>query len=167
MKANEIEQIVRATIEAMDKLGGEIGFMESVRHFNLGEEKLELWINAYEEGGLSGIRALTEPFSLDQEIVRSASKQIHDFFQATWPSWEYKVGRRYNCFTISIKKTGDSDFEELCQLRFTPFDDRWHLYWKKDNGKWFPYVPDEEDFDGLLWKALYLLKLDDFGCFFE
>ena len=43
---------MKATIEAMDIYGGDRGFVESMRRFNLGEEKLELWISAYEAGGI-------------------------------------------------------------------------------------------------------------------
>lgn len=167
MKANEIEKIVKAAMEAMEKYGGDIGFMESMKRFNLGEEKLELWLTAYEESGLSGIRALVETFPVGQDKIREATRQIHDFFRVGWPDWKYKISRRYNIFTISVQPTSREDFLEICQLRYTPFDDRWHLFWKRTSGKWSPYVPDTADTEGQLWKALYLLKLDDFGCFFE
>lgn len=166
MNPNEIEKIVKATIEAMDIYGGDRGFMESMRRFNLGEEKLELWISAYEAGGISGIRALTENFTPDKKIMAGALKQINDFFQASWPALQYRVVRRQNRITISIKNKGQNSFYDLCQLRYTPFDGMWHLYWKRSNGKWCPYVSDFENIGGLLWKTLYLLKLDEFGCFF-
>ena len=167
MNAGDIEKIVKETIKAMDKYGGDIGFLESLRRFHLGEEKLELWINAYEEGGLSGIRALTETFRMDPQIAKEALKQIEDFFSVTWPSWQYRVARRYNSFIISIKISQKSDYFELCQLRYTPFDQKWHLFWKRDNGRWCPYVSDFNADGGLLWKTLYLVKLDEFGCFLE
>ncbi|MGI6065505.1 MAG: DUF3024 domain-containing protein [Bacillota bacterium] len=167
MNAGEIENIVKATIKAMDKYGGEVGFAESLNRFNLREEKLELWIYAYEEGGRSGIKALTETFQMDPKIAREALKQIRDFFSVSWPSWEYRVVRRYNSFTIRIKISEGSDYWELCQLRYTPFDQKWHLFWKKDNGKWCPYVSDLNIKDGLLWKTLYFVKLDNYGCFLD
>jgi hypothetical protein len=166
VNSNEIEMIVRATIEAMEVYGGERGFMESMNRFRLGEEKLEMWISAYEEGGNPGIRALTETFDMDKETVTFALKQINDFIQATWPGIEHRIVRRRNRMTLSIKDRDQNNFDDLCQLRFTPFDERWHLYWKRNNGKWFPYVTDYENIDGLLWKTLYLIKLDEFGCFF-
>jgi hypothetical protein len=165
LRVHDIEKIVKATMEAMDLYGGDKGFMESVRRFNLGEEKLELWINAYEEAGISGIRALTETFSMDKEIAKTAQAQIAVFFKAAWPAFEYRTNRRYNRITISIKMKGKDYFTELCQLRYTPFDERWHLYWKRSNGKWCPYVPEIGDTGGLLWKSLYFVKLDTFGCF--
>ncbi|ATW26013.1 DUF3024 domain-containing protein [Candidatus Formimonas warabiya] len=166
MSPHEIERIVKATIEAMDIYGGDRGFMESVKRFNLGEEKLELWISAYEAGGISGIRALTELFTPDKETMKEALNQINDFFITAWPALQYRVVRRQNRITVSIKNKGQSGFYDLCQLRYTPFDGMWHLYWKRSNGKWCPYVSDIENIGGLLWKTLYLLKLDEFGCFF-
>lgn len=166
MNAHEIEMIVKATIQAMDQYGGDRGFIESMKRFNLGEEKLELWISAYEAGGISGIRALTEAFLPDKDIMAAALKQIKDFFAATWPAMEYRVARRRNRITIGIKSKGQTSFYDLCQLRYTPFDERWHLYWKRSNGKWCPYVSDFINIEGVLWKTLYLLKLDEFGCFF-
>nr|WP_276538552.1 DUF3024 domain-containing protein [Dehalobacterium formicoaceticum] len=68
--------------------------------------------------------------------------------------------------TVSIKNKGQNNYYDLCQLRFTPFDGMWHLYWKRNNGTWFPYVSDFDNIGGLLWKTLYLVKLDEFGCFF-
>jgi len=165
LRAHEIEQIVKATIEAMDIYGGDRGFMESVRRFNLGEEKLELWINAYGEGGISGIRALTETFSMDKETAKTALEQIASFFLVTWPSFKYRISRRHNRITIGIKLKGRDYFADLCQLRYTPFDLRWHLYWKRGSGKWCPYVSNTHDAGGQLWKILYLVKLDSYGCF--
>ena len=26
-------------------------------------------------------------------------------------------------------------------MRYTDFDNRWHLYWKRKTGKWWPYIP--------------------------
>jgi hypothetical protein len=99
----EIESIVKATIEAMDIYGGDRGFVESMRRFNLGEEKLELWISAYEAGGISGIRALTETFTPEKEKMAEALKQIHDFFRTTWPALSYRLVRRRNRITIAHK----------------------------------------------------------------
>lgn len=166
MNPTEIEKIVKATIEAMDIYGGDLGFLESMRRFNLGEEKLELWISAYEAAGISGIRALTETFVPNKEMMAHALKQINDFFQTAWPTLQHRVVRRQNRITISIKNKGQNNFYDLCQLRFTSFDGMWHLYWKRSNGKWCPYVSDFDHIGGLLWKTLYLLKIDEFGCFF-
>lgn len=168
MKATEIVEIVEATIEAMDIKGMDKGFMDSVWKFDLAEEKLELWINAYESGGLSGIRALTENFPMEQDEAKAAIQQIHDFFKTTWPDIKYKTVRRQNRITIYVQLSDeDDDFNELCQIRYTPFDQKWHLYWKKSKSKWWPYVCETENVDGILWKTLYLTKLDYYGCFWD
>ncbi len=166
MNLHDIEKIVKDTIEAMDIYGGDKGFRESVKKYNLGEERLDLWISAYKAAGISGIRALTELFTLDKEVMVYALKQIGDFFQTTWPYLKHRVVRRHNRVTISIKNKGQNSFYDLCQLRYTPFDGMWHLYWKRNNGKWAPYVSDAGKMGGLLWKTLYLMKIDQCGCFF-
>lgn len=166
MNPKDIEIIVKATIEAIDVYGGDRGFVESMKRFNLGEEKLELWLSAYEAGGISGIRALTEFFDVDKELMSDVQKQIRDFFQVSWPSLKYRVLRRRNRITLATKNKGQESFHDLCQLRYTPFDGAWHLYWKRSNGRWCPYVPNNDHINGLLWKTLYLLRLDEYGCFF-
>lgn len=165
LNVSKIEEIVKATIEAMDAIGGERGFFESMKRFNLDQEKLELWITAYEEGGISGIRALIETFSLEQKTALEATAQIASFFQVVWPLCKYRIYRRKNRISVKIIFPGEEDFWDLFQVRYTPFDDRWHLYWKRNNESWCPYVSDWEHTDGVLWKLLYLVYLDHYGCF--
>ena len=80
MKANEIEMIVKATMAAMNQRGGDVGFMESLQRFKLGEEKLEIWLTAYEENEISGIKALTETFSSGADFGQIGDAPDRGFF---------------------------------------------------------------------------------------
>jgi len=35
---------------------------------------------------------------------------------------------------------------EFIRMVYTDYDNRWHLYWKRSSGKWFPFVPEKPVF---------------------
>ncbi len=52
---------------------------------------------------------------------------------------------------------------EFCQMRYTDFDRRWHLYWKRKTGKWWPYVPKKDVYT--INDCIREIDEDGWGCF--
>lgn len=52
---------------------------------------------------------------------------------------------------------------ENFQIRYTDYDQRWHLYWKRLSGKWWPYIGKNEV--KTVEDCLREVEVDDSGCF--
>jgi len=148
-------------------------FIKIAKESNLGKERLSYYSNAYEAAGNSGLRALSYRKRMPEAMREAALEKINKYLYKKVPSQHrskigFLVKAQYNRITIAEKRPlfGDSSrtsCSEFCQVRYTDFDNRWHLYWKRKTGKWWTYVPK---------KAVYTINdcirdvdEDGWGCF--
>ena len=148
-------------------------FIKIVKESNLGKERLSYYSNAYEAAGDSGLRALSYRKKMSEETRESALEKINKYLYSKASSLHcseigFLVKAQYNRITIAEKRPlfGDSSrtsCSEFCQVRYTDFDNRWHLYWKRKTGKWWPYVPKKAVYT--INDCLREVDEDGWGCF--
>jgi len=148
-------------------------FLKIAKKSNLGKERLSYYSNAYEAAGDSGLRALSYRKRIPEEIRENAVEEINKYlYNKVPPKHRSKIGflvkAQYNRITIAEKRPlfGDparTSCSEFCQMRYTDFDNRWHLYWKRKTGKWWPYVPREDIYT--VKDCIKELDEDGWGCF--
>ena len=137
-------------------------------------ETLEYYGNAYQAAGESGVRALSYKKRMPESIRAEAVKTVNEFLLHRLPQnlpvgviWFQSVARE-NHITAFEKRPlfGDpkkSSALEIFQIRYTGYDQRWHLYWKRLSGKWWPYIGKGEV--KTVEDCLREVARDDSGCF--
>jgi len=135
----------------LDVDSGYAEFLKLAKENGIAKKRLEYYTNAYEAAGDSGLRALSYRKRMSEEVRESVLEKISEYlYNKVSPQHRSKIGflvkAQYNRITIAEKRPlfGDSSrtsCSEFCQMRYTDFDNRWHLYWKRKTGKWWPYVP--------------------------
>ena len=135
----------------LDTDRGYIEFLKIAKENGLTKERLEYYTNAYEASGESGLRALSYRKRMSEDIRKAALGKINRYLSNRIPPHltseiGFLVKAQYNRITIAEKRPlfGDhsrTSCSEFCQMRYADFDNRWHLYWKRKTGKWWPYVP--------------------------
>jgi len=112
---------------------------------------------------------------MPEEVRLAASRFINEYFSARLPQNEhvgklwFQVVAQGNRITIAerrpfYKDPSQTTTSEFCQLRYTDYDKRWHLYWKRASGKWWPYIGKKEMKS--VEDCLQEIEDDDSGCFF-
>lgn len=157
----------------LDTNNGYIKFLKIAKENGLTKERLEYYTNAYEASGESGLRALSCRKRISKDMREAALGRINLYLSSRIPSHltseiGFLVKAQYNRITIAEKRPlfGDPSMtscSEVCQMRYTDFDNRWHLYWKRKTGKWWPYVPKATVY--AINDCLRELDEDGWGCF--
>jgi hypothetical protein len=152
---------------------GNVEFLKIAKENGLTKERLEYYTNAYEASGESGLRALSYRKRMPEDIREAVLGRINHYLSIRVPpQLTSKIGflvkAQYNRITIAEKRPlfGDSSrtsCSEFCQIRYTDFDNRWHLYWKRKTGKWWPYVPKKTVYT--IDDCLREVDEDGWGCF--
>jgi len=152
---------------------GYVKFLKIAKENNLTKERLEYYTNAYEAAGDSGLRALSYRKRMPEELRESALEKINKYLYGKMPPQHrseigFLVKAQHNRITIAEKRSLFSDpsmtsCSEFCQMRYTDFDNRWHLYWKRKTGKWWPYVPKKAVYT--IGDCLREVDEDGWGCF--
>ncbi len=148
-------------------------FLKIAKKSKLSESRLSYYSNAYEAAGDSGLRALSYRKRMHEDIRENAVEEINGYlYNKVPPKHRRQIGflvkAQHNRITIAEKRPLFSDSSktsccEFCQMRYTDFDSRWHLYWKRKTGKWWPYVPREDIYT--INDCLRELDEDSWGCF--
>ena len=119
------------------------------------EGNLAYYLNAYQAAGESGLKALTYKKPMPEEVRIEATRKMNEYFAARLPQNEhagklwFQVVARDNRITAAERRPYFRDHSktttsEFFQVRYTDYDGKWHLYWKRASGKWWPYVPTRE-----------------------
>jgi len=157
----------------LDADGGYAYFLKLAKENGIAKECLEYYTNAYEDAGKFGLRALSYRKRMSENIRETALRKINRYLSGRIPSHltseiGFLVKTQYNRITIAEKRSLFRDpsmtsCSEFCQMRYTDFDNRWHLYWKRKTGKWWPYVPRKSIYS--ISDCLRELNEDNWGCF--
>ena len=130
-------------------------FCSFARQNGMKEENFAYYLNAYQAAGESGLKALTYKKPMPEEVRIEATREINEFLADRLPKTQdalnkisFQVTAKDNRITGAEKRPlfGDpaqSSCIDCFQVRYTDFDQRWHLYWHRASGRWWPYVPDE------------------------
>ena len=157
----------------LDTDSGYVEFLKIAKESGLSKERLEYYTNAYEASGESGLRALSYRKRMPEDIREAALGRINHYLSVRVPSHltskiGFLVKAQYTRIIIAEKRPlfGDSSStscSEFCQMRYTDFNNRWHLYWKRKTGKWWPYVPKNAVYT--INDCLKEVDEDGWGCF--
>jgi len=157
----------------LDNDVGYLKFLKIAKESKLGEKRLSYYSNAYEAAGDSGLRALSYRKKMPEKIREFAVEKINKYlYNRIPPKRRLEIGflvkAQYNRITIAEKRPlfrdpSRTSCSEFCQMRYTDFDNRWHLYWKRKTGKWWPYVPRKSIYS--ISDCLRELDEDNWGCF--
>ena len=152
---------------------GYVKFLKIAKENDLTKERLEYYTNAYEAAGKSGLRALSYRKRMPEDMCEAAVGRINRYLSGRIPSHltseiGFLVKAQYNRITIAEKRPlfvdpSETSCSEFCQMRYTDFDSRWHLYWKRKTGKWWPYVPKKAVYT--IGDCLREVDEDGWGCF--
>jgi hypothetical protein len=132
---------------------GEKEYSKLAKQSGLGPNQLAYYLNAYEAAGESGVKALVYNKKLPEELKLEATKKIsaylNDKFSSIPQQHKHKLGFaaevQGNRITVYERRPVFSDPSRWCrssvfQVRYTDYDKRWHLYWRRASGKWWPFV---------------------------
>src|SRR3989338_1598728 len=122
------------------------------KRLGLRRNSLPITLNAYQANGESGLKALTYKKPMPEEVRIEASRKMNEYFATRLPKNEH-VGKLWfqvvvkdNRITAETRRPYFQDpskttTSEFFQVRYTDYDGKWHLYWKRASEKWWPYVP--------------------------
>lgn len=139
------------------------------------KETLMYYANAYQAAGKSGVRAISYKKRMQESVRAEAVKTVNEFLLNRLPKnlpagtiWFQSVAKDNHIIAIEKRPLfGDpKQFSaiEIFQIRYTDYDKRWHLYWKRLSGKWWPYIGEKEI--KTVADCLREVASDDSGCFF-
>lgn len=157
--ARSFEEILRLAKQTAEFAQDEDEGYDRLRFLALEEgmkrETLEYYAKAYQAAGESGLRALSYKKRMPDSVRVEAVKTVNEYLLKRLPEnlppgeiWFQSVARD-NHITAFEKRPlfGDpkkSSALEIFQIRYTDYDQRWHLYWKRASGKWWPYIGKKE-----------------------
>jgi hypothetical protein len=125
---------------------------------------LEFLARAYEEGGVSGINAIEPGGRLSRSVLSKALPVVEEFLRERFPGKRYSLRTRGRAISVELHANCASSSARLrFQLRHTPHDGKWHLYWRRNNGRWWPHYGGSRV--NSLQGCLREVGNDTFGCF--
>jgi hypothetical protein len=152
---------------------GQEDFYRLAKESGLGEKQLTYYANAYEAAGESGLRALSYKKRMPEGIRKEVMEKINNYLSSRVPPHlcteiGFLVKSQGNTIIASDKRISFSNKTkticiEIFQVRYTDFDNRWHLYWMRKFGKWWPYVTKKPIFT--IEDCIRELNEDAWGCF--
>ncbi len=157
----------------LDSDNGYAEFIKLAKESGLAKERLEYYTNAYQAASESGLRALSYRKRMPENIREAALARVNRYLSGRISfhlrsEIGFLVKIQYNRITIAEKRPffGDpsrTSCLEFCQMRYTDFDNHWHIYWKRKTGKWWPYVPKKTVYT--IDDCLREVDEDGWGCF--
>ncbi len=159
----------------LDSEEGYVAIQKLAREAGINKDQLVYYVSAYQAACESGLKALTYKKPMPEEVRIKAVRKVNAFLAARLPKQEnaankvgFQVIAKDNRITASEKRPLFADPSqasciECFQIRYTDFDQRWHLYWKRLSGKWWPYVPGASV--TTIEDCLREIKKDSYGCF--
>ena len=152
---------------------GQEDFYKIAKESSLGEKWLSYYVNAYKAAEESGLQALSYRKKMPEGIRKEAVEKINKYLSRRVPTHlrsgiGFLVKSQSNTITAYEKRPLFSDASktsciEVLQVRYTDFDNRWHLYWMRKFGKWWPYVPKKPVFT--IEDCIKEVDVDAWGCF--
>jgi len=140
----------------------------------LGIRWITYYLNAYEAAGKSGIKALTYRKKMPLGIQEKALEKLDKYLSEKYPPHlrseiDFDVKAESNRIIAYEKRPSFMDpskltFTETFQVRYTDFDDRWHLYWMRKFHIWWPYIPGKPVYT--IDDCIREVEGDPWGCFF-
>jgi hypothetical protein len=165
--------VKKAALLNLETDRGQEDFYKVAKESGLGEKQLTYYANAYEAAKESGLQALTYRKKIPEGIRKEAMEKINNYLSSRVPSHlrseiGFLVKSQSNTITAYEKRPLFSDQSktsciEVFQVRYTDFDNRWHLYWMHKFGKWWPYVPKKPVFT--IEDCIREVEADAWGCF--
>ncbi|MDI6808578.1 MAG: DUF3024 domain-containing protein [Candidatus Eisenbacteria bacterium] len=176
MKLGFSEKLLWAEKAARLDVETEKGYREFyaiAKRSGLGEMWLSYYANAYEAAGASGLRALSYRRKIAPEIRKHAIDKISKYLVRRVPvhlrsEVGFLVKAQDNRITVSEERPlladpTETSCSDVFQVRYTDFDNRWHLYWMRKSGTWWPYIPDRPIHT--IQDCIREVKADSWGCF--
>ena len=172
------EVLQRAETAANWDLDTEQGYMairKLAREVGINKDQLTYYVSAYQASGKSGLKALAYRKPMPDGVRITSVHKVNEFLAARLPEKVnaanrvgFQVITKNNRITVAEKRPLFSDPSqasciECFQIRYTDFDQRWHLYWKRLSGKWWPYIPGASVIS--VEDCLREIKKDAHGCF--
>ncbi len=161
-----------ATID-LETDSGQEDFYKMAKEDGLGEKRLTYYANAYETAEEPGLRALSHRKRIPEGIRKEVTEKISRFLSLRvpphlCPEIGFLVKSQGNTITAYEKRPLFTDPSqtsciEIFQVRYTDFDNRWHLYWMRKFGKWWPYDPKKPIFT--VKNCIREVDEDVWGCF--
>ncbi len=127
------------------------------------------YLNAYQFGGDSGLRAIRNPEIIPPETARRATKTVarmlDDHFQGRMSFRITDEGTAIGVYEIKEYEGEERYLFAICQVRLTLDRHRWHLYWKRKFNAWWPYSLPETGRKSTLGARMRQVLEDQYGCF--
>lgn len=152
---------------------GQEDFYKMAKESGLGERRLTYYANAYEAAEESGLQALSYKKRMPEVIRKEALEKINTYLSRRVPlhlrlEIGFFVKSQDNVIIVYEKRPLFSDplktsCIEVFRVRYTDFDNRWHLYWMRKFGKWWPYIPKKPVF--IIEDCIREVNEDVCGCF--
>lgn len=171
--ADKISWAKKAASLDVDTEKGQEEFYRLAKESGLSQVWLTYYANAYEAAGESGLKTLAYRKKMPAEIRKQAMKKINEFLAKGIPPHlrkeiGYLMKAKDNRIIVFEKRPLFSDplrtsCIEIFQVRYTDYDNRWHLYWMRKFGKWWPYVPKKPVYT--IEDCIREVENDAWGCF--
>jgi hypothetical protein len=148
----------------------EMAYLQFADKFDVPINEIVYYLNAYEEGGESGLKAIHKPDIIPEDIAQRTIAKIKKVFKASFPeSFKFRVTDEGTAIAVyEIQKEFDDEGEYLrpgFQLRLTLENGWWHVYWRRKFEVWWPYVSDDTTRTHSLTEVLEMVIADKHGCF--
>jgi hypothetical protein len=148
----------------------EMAYLQFADKFDVPVNEIVYYLNAFEEGGESGVKAIHSPDIIPEEIVKRTIAKIKKTLRANFPeNFKFRVTDEGTAIGVyEIQKRFQSEEEYLFpgfQLRLTLENGWWHVYWRRKFDVWWPYVPDTPMRNHSLTEILNIVIVDKHGCF--
>ena len=176
MKMSFLEKYLwakKATMLNLDTDKGYAEFYKMAKESGLGTRWLAYYANAYEAAGESGLKALTYRKKMPLKIREQALEKINKYLSRKVPvhlrsEIGFLVKTKSNRITVFEKRPlfidpSKSSCVAAFQVRYTDFDNRWHLCWMRKFHIWWPYIPDQPVYT--IDDCIREVKEDIWGCF--
>ena|SRR3989338_2376942 len=177
MSKRNFDDIVRIAKEAtrinVDTDEGYGNFRSLAKREGVDHNSLMYYTNAYEAVDESGIKALSYRKRMPEDVRIKAVHKVNEFLMERIPKElsekiGFQVEAKDNRITLAEKRPYFADksratCSEFAQLRYTDYDKRWHLYWMRASGKWWPYIPRRQV--KTVNDCIREISHDTYGCF--
>lgn len=163
----------KAAMLNMETENGIAKFYKMARESHLGTRWLGYYSNAYEAAGESGLKALTYRKKMSAKTREQALEKINEYLSKKISvhlrsQIGFIVKTQGNRITVFEKRPlfgdpSETSCLEVFQVRYTNFNNRWHLYWMRKFHIWWPYVPERSIYT--IDDCIREVKKDIWGCF--
>jgi hypothetical protein len=164
-----IETMRRIACDALQFADDDAAYDIYAHKHNLTVDEIVYYLNAYEYGGESGLRAIHAPDIIPPDVARHAIKLITKMFDAHFEGrLRYRVtdeGTAIGVYHIQRRMDGVEYLFAICQLRLTMETNQWYLYWRRKFDAWWPYSAPTHGRKYTLRARVQQVLDDEYGCF--